>query len=98
MFGVDRLKKAFQRSGQQVVTVNLKEVKKPQDITVSISPKANSIQKEGYHISLINKKLKITRLLKAYADASQMPLKLASFFAATWDYTLYSEDTGCTRW
>jgi len=30
-------------------------------------------------------------LLKAYADASQMPLKLASFFAATWDYTLYSE-------
>ncbi|MGK2861362.1 MAG: hypothetical protein ACSLE0_05475 [Chitinophagaceae bacterium] len=31
------------------------------------------------------------RLLKAYAHASQMPLKLASFFAATWDYTLYSE-------
>jgi hypothetical protein len=31
------------------------------------------------------------RLLKAYQDASQMPLKLASFFAATWDYSLYSE-------
>ncbi len=30
-------------------------------------------------------------LLKAYATASQLPLKLASFFAATWDYTLYSE-------
>ncbi|CAN5133644.1 hypothetical protein BH20BAC1_BH20BAC1_07440 [soil metagenome] len=30
-------------------------------------------------------------LLEAYADASQMPLMLASFFAATWDYTLYSE-------
>jgi hypothetical protein len=32
-----------------------------------------------------------TRLLEAYKDASQMPLKLASFFAATWDYSLYSE-------
>ncbi|MEJ7770112.1 MAG: DUF1080 domain-containing protein, partial [Chitinophagaceae bacterium] len=31
------------------------------------------------------------RLLKAYTEASQMPLSLASFFAATWDYTLYSE-------
>ena len=30
-------------------------------------------------------------LLKAYAAASQMPLRLASFYAATWDYTLYSE-------
>jgi hypothetical protein len=30
-------------------------------------------------------------LLKAYSAASQMPLRLASFFAATWDYTLYSE-------
>ncbi|UCD51084.1 MAG: hypothetical protein JSW27_00325 [Phycisphaerales bacterium] len=31
------------------------------------------------------------RLLQAYALASQMPLRLASFHAATWDYTLYSE-------
>ncbi|MDB5245942.1 MAG: hypothetical protein JWQ40_336 [Segetibacter sp.] len=30
-------------------------------------------------------------LQKAYSAASQMPLRLASFFAATWDYTLYSE-------
>jgi len=30
-------------------------------------------------------------LFKAYSAASQMPLYLASFFAATWDYTLYSE-------
>jgi hypothetical protein len=30
-------------------------------------------------------------LFEAYALASQMPLRLASFFAATWDYTLYSE-------
>ncbi len=31
------------------------------------------------------------RLLEAYALASRMPLRLASFHAATWDYTLYSE-------
>lgn len=30
-------------------------------------------------------------LLKAFASASQMPLRLASFHGATWDYTLYSE-------
>ncbi|WP_229970369.1 hypothetical protein [Pontibacter harenae] len=30
-------------------------------------------------------------LLQAYAAASQMPLRLASFYNATWDYTLYSE-------
>ncbi len=30
-------------------------------------------------------------LLEAYAAASSMPLRLASFYAATWDYTLYSE-------
>jgi hypothetical protein len=30
-------------------------------------------------------------LLEAYSAASQMPLRLASFHAATWDYTLYSE-------
>ncbi len=30
-------------------------------------------------------------LLEAYALASQMPLRLASFHSATWDYTLYSE-------
>jgi hypothetical protein len=30
-------------------------------------------------------------LLKAYTAASNMPLRLASFHAATWDYTLYSE-------
>jgi hypothetical protein len=30
-------------------------------------------------------------LLEAYALASRMPLKLASFHSATWDYTLYSE-------
>jgi hypothetical protein len=30
-------------------------------------------------------------MLKAFARASNMPLRLASFHAATWDYTLYSE-------
>lgn len=30
-------------------------------------------------------------MLEATAAASKMPLKLASFFRATWDYTLYSE-------
>lgn len=30
-------------------------------------------------------------LLKAFSAASNMPLRLASFYAATWDYTLYSE-------
>ncbi|OJW74817.1 MAG: hypothetical protein BGO59_28345 [Spirosoma sp. 48-14] len=30
-------------------------------------------------------------LLEATAAASQMPLRLASYFASTWDYTLYSE-------
>ncbi len=30
-------------------------------------------------------------LLQAYRLASRMPLRLASFHAATWDYTLYSE-------
>lgn len=30
-------------------------------------------------------------LLEATAAAGQMPLRLASFFRATWDYTLYSE-------
>jgi hypothetical protein len=30
-------------------------------------------------------------MLRAYALASRMPLRLASFHAATWDYTLYSE-------
>ncbi|HEX6068921.1 MAG TPA: hypothetical protein VFZ18_03840 [Longimicrobiaceae bacterium] len=32
-----------------------------------------------------------TPLLTAYRLASRMPLRLASFHAATWDYTLYSE-------
>jgi hypothetical protein len=32
-----------------------------------------------------------TPLLTAYTLASRMPLRLASFHAATWDYTLYSE-------
>ena len=30
-------------------------------------------------------------MLNAFASASTMPLTLASFYAATWDYTLYSE-------
>ena len=30
-------------------------------------------------------------LLEAYALASRMPLRLASFYDATWDFTLYSE-------
>ncbi len=30
-------------------------------------------------------------MLKAYTLASRMPLRLASFHAATWDFTLYSE-------
>ena len=29
--------------------------------------------------------------MAATAAASQMPLRLASFYASTWDYTLYSE-------
>jgi hypothetical protein len=32
-----------------------------------------------------------SRLMRAYTLASRMPLKLASFYRATWDYTLYSE-------
>jgi hypothetical protein len=32
-----------------------------------------------------------SELLKAYTIASRMPLRLASFHAGTWDYTLYSE-------
>lgn len=31
------------------------------------------------------------KLLDAYRFASRMPLRLASFYAATWDYTLYAE-------
>ena len=31
------------------------------------------------------------KMLDAYRYASKMPLHLASFFASTWDYTLYSE-------
>ncbi len=31
------------------------------------------------------------RMLRAYSLASRMPLRLASFHAATWDFTLYSE-------
>jgi len=31
------------------------------------------------------------KLLEAFALASRMPLRLASFYSATWDYTLYSE-------
>lgn len=31
------------------------------------------------------------KLLKGWSAASKMPLALASFFAATWDFTLYSE-------
>jgi len=31
------------------------------------------------------------KLLEAYALAGRMPLRLASFHSATWDYTLYSE-------
>jgi hypothetical protein len=30
-------------------------------------------------------------LLAAYAAASRMPLRLASFYRSTWDFTLYSE-------
>jgi hypothetical protein len=32
-----------------------------------------------------------SELLKAYQHASRVPLRIASFHAATWDYTLYSE-------
>ena len=49
----------------------------------------NKVFEEGFNIRYSNGKG--ARLLKAYADASQMPLKLASFFASTWDYSLYSE-------
>ena len=31
------------------------------------------------------------KILQAYRLASRMPLRLASFYASTWDYTLYSE-------
>ncbi|MVM36591.1 hypothetical protein GO730_01110 [Spirosoma sp. HMF3257] len=30
-------------------------------------------------------------MLEAFSAASQMPLRLASFYGSTWDYTLYSE-------
>ena len=32
-----------------------------------------------------------SRLLDAYRKVSSVPLKIASFYAGTWDYTLYSE-------
>jgi len=59
-FGVDRLEKAFQRSGQQVIKTNLETANETEDITVVISADARSIRKEGYRISLANKKLRIT--------------------------------------
>jgi len=44
--------------------------------------------------SAFNNRYKLQKghlLLKAFASASEMPLRLASFHGATWDYSLYSE-------
>jgi hypothetical protein len=44
--------------------------------------------------SAFNKKYPFSegkKMLDAYRFASRMPLRLASFYASTWDYTLYSE-------
>jgi hypothetical protein len=49
----------------------------------------DKIFEEGFNVRYNNKEGK--RLLMAYSAASQMPLALASFFASTWDYSLYSE-------
>ena len=49
----------------------------------------NAVFESGFDQRYKNKKGK--DLLSAYAAASQMPLRLASFRACTWDYTLYSE-------
>jgi len=37
------------------------------------------------------KKADASKLLKAYSIASEVPLKIASFYKGTWDFTLYSE-------
>jgi len=37
------------------------------------------------------KKADAAKLLKAYSIASEVPLKIASFYKGTWDFTLYSE-------
>lgn len=50
---------------------------------------SNEVFEEGFNMRYGNGEG--PRVLKAYAYASQMPLTLASFFASTWDYSLYSE-------
>ncbi|MEO6327886.1 MAG: hypothetical protein ABIO55_03095 [Ginsengibacter sp.] len=49
----------------------------------------DEIFEEGFNTRYV--KREGHQLLKTYKYASEMPLKLASFFAATWDYSLYSE-------
>ena len=58
-FAVDRLKKAYQRFEQQVITTDLATAKNNEDIAIVINGNNKSIQKEGYNISFINKKLRI---------------------------------------
>ena len=44
--------------------------------------------------AMFNRKYRFSQgreMLRAYKLVSRMPLRLASFFAATWDYTLYAE-------
>jgi len=60
-FGVDRLQKAFQISGQQVIATNI-TADPAQDISVIISKADTSIKKEGFRISFLNKKLRITAI------------------------------------
>jgi hypothetical protein len=50
--------------------------------------------KDDVFANAFNQKYKIdfgNKLMEAHNLADKMPLKLASFYAATWDFTLYSE-------
>lgn len=62
VFGVGRLQQAFQRSGEQVITIHLATVKSPPHISVTITGNESSIKKEGYKIAFVNKKLRITAI------------------------------------
>ena len=54
----------------------------------------NPTTKDDVFANAFNQKYKINygdKLIAAHKLADQMPLKLASFYAASWDFTLYSE-------
>ncbi len=83
-FAVDRLKKAYQRSGQQVITTNLTTANKNEDISVVIANDTRSIQKEGYNINFINKKLRITAIDETGAMYGLLDLAEQIQMGRTW--------------